>query len=378
MTAMPIDTPSSECIASGSGGSGLRVLMPHRVVLNLYLTAIGRAFENNGCAVVYGPENLMESCGRYDIMVLHWPEELCRGYGSGSVEARTKRFLEALEGHRARGAKLLWIVNNLVPHEFRDSAVDRVAYQGVIDRCDLLVHYCNRSIEAIAATYRVPHGLAACVVDFGNFDGYTDVLSREASRARLGIPPNAFVFLAFGAIRGYKGFGVLLDAFRRARVPNKFLLAAGHYTGIGGARGKIESMRIELLRRVARNVRLDLASVPDEDVAGYLRAADVVTLSHTRGLNSGVPALAMTFGRMVIGPDIGCIGSVIAKGPNLLYEAGLAVALADAMETAARIDVADVGRRNAEIAATWQWSRIVAEILDAASHVQARPQSRVA
>ena len=378
MTAVSVGAPSSDQTAHRTGGGGLRVLMPHRVVLNLYLTAIGRAFESNGCVVVYGPENLMESGGRYDIIALHWPEELCRGYGSGPVDVRTKRFLEALDDHRARGAKVLWIVNNLVPHEYPDSTIDRDAYQGVIDRCDLLVHYCHQSVDAIAATYQVPQGLPMCVVDFGNFDGYPDVLSREASRARLGIPPNAFVFLAFGAIRGYKGFGLLLEAFRRARVPGKFLLAAGQYTGVGGARGKIESMRIEFLRRLGRNVRLDLASIPDADVVGYLRAAEVVTLSHSRGLNSGIPALAMTFGKMVIGPDIGCIGSVIAKGPNLLYRAGDAGALAETMEAAARIDVAEVGRRNAEIAARWQWSRIVAEMLEAARHVQVRRESRIA
>jgi glycosyltransferase involved in cell wall biosynthesis len=351
-----------------------QLLLPHRLLGNLYVRDLGRAYQALGLGVVYGPENLFESAARYDVMHLQWPEEQYRGgYGSGPVEDRASAFLRRLDAHKRGGAKLIWTVHNIAPHEYVDSDVDRMVYQEVISRSDLIVHHCPASIASLAAAYKVPPSTLVVVVPHGNYEGYPDHVSRREARDRLGIAADAVVYLHFGSIRSYKGLDTLLDAYRRIRVKGKLLVVAGHYTGAGGLKGKLGTLKLKCIDWFDRKARLHLKMVDDQDVQLYLRAADAVVLSHSRGLNSGVAVLGMTFGKTVIGPDIGCIGHVLRQGQNLIYPVNDVVALARAMERVPEIDAAEVEAANLKAAAEWDWKGIAGRILAALGMREARP-----
>ena len=341
-------------------------LMPHRLLGNIYVRELGRAYQGLGANLVYGPENLFESAAHFDVIHLQWPEEQYRSYGSGPVDERATSFLHKLDEHKRRGAKLIWTVHNISPHEHLDSRVDRMVYQEVIERSELIVHHCPASIDLLSAAYRVPPSVPTVVAPIGNYGGYPNEMSREKARERLGIGQDAIVYLHFGAIRGYKGLDTLFQAYRRIRVKGKLLIVAGHYTGAGGLKGKLETLKLSLIDWFDRTTQLHLKMIEDRDVQVYLRAADVVVLSHSRGLNSGVAVLGMTFGKVVIGPDIGCIGNVLRQGENLIYPANDVSALARAMERVPALDHARVERSNIKAVAAWDWRLIAGTILDAA------------
>jgi glycosyltransferase involved in cell wall biosynthesis len=257
-------------------------------------------------------------------------------------------------------------VHNLRPHELVDAATDTVAYQALADRADVMVHHCEVSADLLKATYRVPYRVTHVVTPHGHYLGYRSDVSREDARRHLNIPSDAFVFLQFGHVRIYKGVDRLLKAFERAAVPRKFLLVAGQYQAIQTKSAFSQKWALRRIRYLSRNVRLMLRPVPSDEVQYFVQAADALVLSHTRGLNSGVAVLGMTFGKIVIGPDIGCIGWVLRHGSNLIYDSSEPGALTRSMEQAYSMDRGEASTVNAAAAATWGWSQIAQHTLRAA------------
>jgi glycosyltransferase involved in cell wall biosynthesis len=114
----------------------------------------------------------------------------------------------------------------------------------------------------------------------------------EAARARLGLPPKAFVYLTVGRLDPPKAHDLLLRAFAAAAQPDSWLVLLGR----GPRRAAMERLAAEL--GVAERVRF-VESVPS--VAPYLALADLFVFpSRLEGLPvalleamcAGLPCLA--------------------------------------------------------------------------------------
>jgi glycosyltransferase involved in cell wall biosynthesis len=110
--------------------------------------------------------------------------------------------------------------------------------------------------------------------------------------------------LFFGRVMAYKGLAVLLAAADRLveRYPGLVVTVAG--TG-----PELDRLRPELDRRPWFVVRD--AYVPDAEVAGLFRAADVLVLPYIEASQSGVAALAAAFGTPVVASDVGELGEIV-------------------------------------------------------------------
>jgi glycosyltransferase involved in cell wall biosynthesis len=339
------------------------VLIPHQTGANIYVRELGRGYAASGCNVVYGSENLLEGNLTPDLVHLQWPEEQYRWRGEGTLDSRITRFLGALADLKQRGAKLAWTVHNIAPHDHVEDAADGNVYAQVINAVDLIVHHCEMSARLMTQRYPSARAKPHVVVPHGHYLAYPNAGDAPGARRKLGIPPERFVFLHFGQIRGYKGLDLLLAAFRRVGVPHKHLLLAGEYVEVTGRGMLKDRLVMAYAKRFSGNVSLWPKAVPSDEVQTYFNAANCVVLSHTRGLNSGVAVLGMTFGKLVIGPRIGCIESVLAQGPNLMFEAGNLHQLVAAMEGATGVDPAECQRRNREAAAGWAWDAMARAVL---------------
>jgi glycosyltransferase involved in cell wall biosynthesis len=212
----------------------------------------------------------------------------------------------------------------------------------------------------------VPANAIHVIIPHGHYLGYPNDVSRADARRRLKIPADAFVYLHFGHVRIYKGVDRLLRAFTSTAVPAKFLLVAGQYQAIQARSGFRQKWALRRLRYFSRSVRLILQSVPSDEVQYYVQAADALVLSHTSALNSGVAVLGMTFGKVVIGPDIGCIGDVLRGGANVIYDPTEPDALGRSMEKAYLMDHSAASATNRAAARNWDWSHIAERTLRAA------------
>jgi beta-1,4-mannosyltransferase len=142
-------------------------------------------------------------------------------------------------------------------------------------------------------------------------------------------------------------------------------LVAGLYSPPTGPGSWRDRLQLAYRKRADRRLLVHGYTIESARIQDYANAADCLVLSHTSGLNSGVAVLGMTFGKPLIGPDLGCLGWVLRAGDNCIYPTGDVAALTAAMQGmfAAPDRLQAMGERNRQAAQEWRWERIAAGVL---------------
>jgi len=153
------------------------------------------------------------------------------------------------------------------------------------------------------------------------YDNFGEPVDRLAARRELGIDPTEKVLLFFGFIRRYKGLHVLLEAMPgvAARVPGVKLIVAGE------CYGDEAEYRDAIGRSPEGVIRWDSEYIPDDRVAQYFSATDVVVQPYVSATQSGVAQIAYHFEKPMIVTDVGGLAEIVPDG-----EAGLVVPPDDA------------------------------------------------
>ncbi len=122
------------------------------------------------------------------------------------------------------------------------------------------------------------------------------------------VKPSTSTLLFFGRLERYKGLPTLLAAFARVK------------SAVPGARlrivGRGSSSLCRQLAAQMPGVELMEGWVADEEVAGYFLEADAVVLPYTDASQSGVVAIAASFGVPCIASDVGGLAEQIRHGIN--------------------------------------------------------------
>jgi glycosyltransferase involved in cell wall biosynthesis len=151
--------------------------------------------------------------------------------------------------------------------------------------------------------------------------------TREAARATIGAEGRVILF--FGYVRAYKGLADLLTALRIAR-PDSWdrLYVVGEFYE---PRARYEAALGD--PKIAKKVTVVDRYVPNEDVAAYFAAADVVALPYRSATGSGIAQVAFGAGAPVIATRAGGLEDVVEDGVSgLLVEPSQPAALARAIE----------------------------------------------
>jgi glycosyltransferase involved in cell wall biosynthesis len=245
-----------------------------------------------------------------DVVHLHWLEYLTRsGQGPARDWVRGARLMRALRGLGRSGKRVVWTVHNLRPHERRSPRLEDAVARAALRSSDWVIAHSNYAARRVAETYGGEDRLA--VVPHGNFIGFYPQAERslEQIRAGLGVPREAFLYLAFGQLRRYKRVHDAVRAFRQVADDDARMLVAG---SAWDARA-----RDELLDAAEGDERvlLELRHVPDERVAELHHAADAVVLPYPRLFSSGALLLALSFGVPAVVPAEG--GADVAEPPAI-------------------------------------------------------------
>lgn len=153
------------------------------------------------------------------------------------------------------------------------------------------------------------------IVPHGNFDMYVPEQLKCKSEARAGLGLNADdqVVLFFGFIKRYKGLDMLLRAFDSAAKtnPKLKLLIAGAPDG-----DELAKHYNDLIASLAARDRVIYHAdfIPNEKVADYFIACDLVALPYQNIYHSGVLHLAYSFGRPAIATPVGDFPDSIENG----------------------------------------------------------------
>jgi glycosyltransferase involved in cell wall biosynthesis len=223
---------------------------------------------------------------------------------------------------------LVLTAHDVLPREPR--AGQRRAQRRLYERVDHVVVHSGHGRDRLVAEL----GLAAeriTVIPHGAFD-HLAALPARLPPELAGTPPGVPVVALAGLLRPYKGLDVLLEAWR----------------GVDGAELWVVGLpRMPLPAALPPGVRLVPRFVPDAELAGVLRRADLVTLPYREIDQSGVLYAALGLGRPLLLSAVGGFPEVAATGAAQLVAPGDPGALREAL----RGLLADAARRAALAAA---------------------------
>ena len=176
-------------------------------------------------------------------------------------------------------------------------------------------------------------------------------VGREEARQRLGFGPDEKLALFFGHVRPFKGLDLALRAWKGVR-SEATLVVAGEFWWDDG----------ETYRRIAREegiesrVRFEPRFIPDDEIALWFGAADVVLAPYRTEAQSGVVLTAFHFGRPVIASTVGGMPEIVSEGRNgLLIPPESPAEIARAVDAFFAGDRAAMEREAEESAARYSW-----------------------
>ena len=266
--------------------------------------------------------------GRNLVVHVQWTAPIL-GPGMTPAEARKHgdKFLRTIGSLQSRGARLVWTIHNVLPHECRFPDEEAAFRQKLADQADLVHVMCERTAEFVSAYYTLPADKIHVVPHPAYVDVYPNVIDQAHARAELGLKPEHTVFCFFGGIRPYKRVDALLEAFEAvagAKPESRLIIV--------GPPGPFPEVA-ELVERCDADPRIigNFNRIPDADIQLYMNAADVIVLPHRAVLNSGSAMLAFSFARPVIAPALGCIGELLTPDVSITFDLEDPQALTKAM-----------------------------------------------
>lgn len=261
---------------------------------------------------------------------------------------------------KLRGVRIAWTLHNLKDHENRSPLIDKLFCRSMARKANRIICHSEQAVEEASKYFQLGKEKYS-VIPHGNYLGwYKDSQSREEARAKLGIPDENSVIVAFGEIRPYKNTLELIKAFQKIENPKLSLLIAGR------CKNTLYMERIEKAATQDTRVQCHFGFIEDDEVQTFLKAADLFAMPYTNILTSGAALLAMSFGLPILAPRLRCFEEVPGPSGAKLYDSAKD-ALADVLErTLSDTDALQSMRRhNESLVQAFGWSRIAVSTANA-------------
>jgi glycosyltransferase involved in cell wall biosynthesis len=202
--------------------------------------------------------------------------------------------------------KVVAIADNIIPHEKRvgDKALTKYFTKSVdafITMSKAVLNDLNLFSPNAPKAFN-PHPL---------YDNFGEIIPRDIAISRLKLNPDNRYMLFFGFIRDYKGLDLLLEAFADKRLreyPVKLIVAGEFYTSPDKYMDMIESLKLK------EQIELHTDFIPDNDVALYFSAADIIVQPYKTATQSGVTQIGYHFNKPMLVTDVGGLSEIIPHG----------------------------------------------------------------
>jgi glycosyltransferase involved in cell wall biosynthesis len=207
--------------------------------------------------------------------------------------------------HRYGGKDIMILLDNLLPHEPRPG--DRFLTR-------FLFRYCNMAITQSSTVSRQFHELfpeiPETMLPHPVYENFGQAIPKEEVQRVLGIDGKK-VLLFFGFVRHYKGLDRLLEAMPEIirRLPEAHLLVVGEFFD-----DPEEYLRIIREKGMEDRVTIHNIYVPNDEVARWFSAADLLVLPYRTATNSGIVQIGYNFALPSIVTDVGSLSEVVIDG----------------------------------------------------------------
>ena len=207
---------------------------------------------------------------------------------------------------RNKHTKVITIVDNIIPHEKR--IADNILTKYFVKPVDGFVAMSKSVLKDIAffdenkAKSFCPHPI---------FDNFGEAINKETALKNIGLEDKYSYLLFFGFIRGYKGLDLLLEAFADERLRNypvKLIIAGEFYEDSKPYLDLIEKYKL------AESLVLKTDFIPDNEVANYFCAADLVVQPYKNATQSGVTQICYHFKKPMLVTNVGGLPEIVPDG----------------------------------------------------------------
>lgn len=221
-----------------------------------------------------------------------------------------------------RHTKCFSLAHNIIPHEkrFGDQLLTKF-FVTKMDGFTVLSEKVKSDLKTIAPSTPVevtPHPL---------YDNFGAIKNTSLAKRSLGLQEDIHYLLFFGLIRKYKGLDTLITAFAQQQIDKSkiHLLIAGEFYDD-------KKLYLDLIKKYKLDNFIHIVDkfVPDNEVADYFSAADMVVQPYKTATQSGVTQIAYHFNTPMLVTDVGGlkemiphekVGYVVAPTPLAVAEA---------------------------------------------------------
>jgi beta-1,4-mannosyltransferase len=351
---------NSHCWAPPHGAGSLRVAFfpdAEELGANAYWRLLRQALQRCGASFAdtsseaFGHRWCSAHHRQVQVVHFHYVQQL---YAYQRDHARFRwvaRFARNLLYARLLGYRTVFTLHNLTPtYPLHPCWVDYLGHWVAANLTDAVIVHCETARRALARRYGRRRNVF--VVPHPHYIGvYPNSMTRDESRRILGLRSTDIVFASVGGIRPNKGLDQLIDAFSSMHGDNLRLVIAG--------RPWPPARYVEELFRKAvtdQRITLHLRELKDDEFQIYLSAADIAVYPFRSILTSGSVILAMSFGKPVVVPAVGCLPELVTTDVGLAYDSAERDSLVGALRASSTMDLERMGEaaRHKVLARTWE------------------------
>lgn len=202
-------------------------------------------------------------------------------------------------------AKIMIVCENLIPHEKRIG--DKWLTDYLFRHCDLAITQSSVVQKQLNNLYP---SIPQIMLPHPVYENFGEQINKAEARKRLSIGFSK-VLLFFGFVREYKGLDLLIEAMPSilAAVPDSHLLVVGEFFGSPMPTvSRIKELGLE------QKITLHNQYVPNEDVALWFSASDVLVMPYRNATNSGIVQIGYNFATPSIVTNVGSLQEVVLDG----------------------------------------------------------------
>lgn len=250
--------------------------------------------------------------------------------------------------------KTLYILDNVIPHEKRrgDRILSRIGLKFIdffIAQSESVLHDLLQ-FRPHAEVKEIPHPV---------YEIFPPSLPKKKAKNLLGISDDR-VILYFGYIRDYKGLRYLIKSMPIIldSLQVKLLVCGEFYEGREDTLNLIEKLQLK------DQIKVYDTFIPNEEVAYYFSACDLVVLPYISATQSGIVQIAYHYEKPVIVTSVGGLPEVVKDGKcGYVVKPQDAVALAQSVIRFYRKNNEEEFKNNIKIEKKkYSWDRMITAI----------------
>ena len=147
---------------------------------------------------------------------------------------------------------------------------------------------------------------------------YNQVQDPLNARTRNGFKKNDKILLCFGAIRNDAERNMLVELSGQLKEFHIKLWVPSFYR-VYNRRNLCEVLKYLFYKLKYSNIKMQMGYTSDAELPSYFAASDVSFIPRMKILNSGNVPLAMFFGKVIVGPNVGNVGLLLSSTGNFCF-----------------------------------------------------------